>query len=138
MRGIKMRILIAEDDLASRKFLDKFLSKVGECDLVVDGLETIDAYMLAVKEKKPYDLICLDIMMPKIDGVKVLKSIRDLETLRGTLPEKRAKIIMTTALGEAELVKTAFEYGCDGYASKPIDTGKFLEVMKKLGLISEK
>ncbi|MDP4094075.1 MAG: response regulator [Bacillota bacterium] len=132
-----MRILIAEDDLASRKFLDKFLSKYGDCDVVVDGMETIDAYLFAMREKKPYDLICLDIMMPKIDGVKVLKAIRDLETQKGILPERRAKIIMTTALGEAELVQTAFEYGCEAYASKPIDTKKFLEVMKKLGLIKQ-
>jgi two-component system chemotaxis response regulator CheY len=132
-----MRILIAEDDFASRKFLEKFLSKYGECDLVVDGMETIDAFLFAVKEKRPYDLICLDIMMPKIDGVKVLKAIRDLETQKGILPQKRAKIIMTTALGETELVRTAFEYGSDAYASKPVDTEKFLEVLRKFGLIPE-
>lgn len=130
-----LKILIAEDDFASRKFLSKFLSNYGECDLVVDGLEAIDAYMLAMREKKPYDLICLDIMMPKIDGVKVLKVIRDLETQNGIIPEGRAKIIMVTALGETDLVKSAFEFGCEAYASKPIDTEKFIEVMKKLELI---
>lgn len=131
-----LKILIAEDDLASRKFLQKFLSRYGECDVVVDGLEAIDAYMVAMREKKPYDLICLDIMMPKIDGVKVLKAIRELETQKFILPEKRVKIIMTTALAQAELVKTAFEFGCEAYAAKPIDTGRFVEVMQKLGLIS--
>lgn len=130
-----MRILIAEDDFASRKFLEKFLSHYGDCDMVVDGMETIDAYMFALRDKKPYDLICLDIMMPRVDGVKVLKAIRDLETQKGILPEKRAKIIMTTALGEAELVRSAFEYGCEAYASKPIDTEKLLEVIEKLGLM---
>lgn len=132
-----MKILIAEDDLASRKFLCKFLAKYGDCDPVVDGLEAIDAYMMSMREKDPYDLICLDIMMPKVDGVKVLKAIRDLETQKGVLPEKRAKIIMTTALSEAQLVQTAFEYGCEAYASKPIDTKKFVDVMGKLGLIEE-
>jgi len=130
-----IRILIAEDDMVSRKFLSKFLSQYGECDTVVDGLEAIDAYILAMKERTPYDLVCLDIMMPKIDGVRVLKAIRELETQKGILPEKRAKIIMTTALGEAGLVQTAFEYDCEAYASKPIDTEKLVEVMKKLGLI---
>jgi two-component system chemotaxis response regulator CheY len=42
---------------------------------------------------------------------------------------------MTTALAEAQLVRTAFEYGCQAYATKPIDTKKFIEVMEKLGLI---
>lgn len=130
-----MRILIAEDDLVSRRFLSKFFVKYGECDTVVDGLETIDAFMLSLRDKNPYDLLLLDIMMPKIDGVKVLKAIRDLEEQRGLLPKDRIKIIMVTALGEAELVKKAFEYGCEAYASKPIDTTKLVEVIKKLGLI---
>jgi two-component system chemotaxis response regulator CheY len=132
-----LKILIAEDDLASRKFLSKFLSRYGECDIVVDGLEAVDAYMLAMRERKPYDLICLDIMMPKIDGVKVLRAIRDIETQKGILPEKRTKIIMTTALAETDLVRTAFDYGCEAYASKPVDTVRLVEVMEKLGLIRE-
>jgi two-component system chemotaxis response regulator CheY len=130
-----MRILIAEDDLASRKFLFKFLSGYGECDLVVDGLEALDAFLISLKENKPYDLICLDIMMPKVDGVKVLKHIKDLETQKGILPEKRSKIIMTTALAETQFVQNAFDIGCDAYAAKPIDTEKFTEVLAKLGLI---
>ena len=130
-----LKILIAEDDLISRKFLSKFLSQYGECDMVLDGLEAIDAYLMAMREKKPYDLICLDIMMPKVDGVKVLKAIRDLEVQKGILPEKRSKVIMTTALSEAQFVQTAFEYGCDAYASKPIETEKLTQVLKKLELI---
>ncbi len=133
-----MRILIAEDDLTSRKFLFKFLSRYGECDLVVDGLEALDACLLAIKEDKMYDLICLDIMMPKVDGVKVLKSIRDLELQKGIVPEKRSKIIMTTALAETQLVQNAFDIGCDAYAAKPIDTVKLVEVLNKFGLIEEK
>lgn len=130
-----MKILIAEDDITSRKFLYKILSKYGECDLVVDGLEALDAVLISLKENQHYDLICLDIMMPKVDGVKVLKYIKDLETQKGLLPEKRSKIIMTTALAETQIVQKAMELGCDAYASKPINTEKFIEVLKKLGLI---
>lgn len=131
------KILIAEDDLVSRKFLSKVLARHGECDLVVDGLEALDAYMLSIRENEPYDLICLDIMMPKVDGVKVLKAIRDLEAQNNIEPDERAKIIMTTALGETQVVQTAFEYGCDAYASKPIDIEKFFEVLGKLGLLEQ-
>jgi len=132
-----MKILIAEDDLTSRKFLFKFLSQYGECDLVVDGLEALDAFLISIKENKPYDLICLDIMMPKVDGVKVLKHIRDLEIQKGMLPGKRSKIIMTTALAEAQFVQNAFEIGCDAYAAKPINTEKLIEVLHNLGLIND-
>ena len=74
-------------------------------------------------------------MMPKVDGVKVLKHIREMETQKGILPEKRSKIIMTTALAETQFVQNAFEIGCDAYAAKPIDTVKLIEVLQKLNLI---
>ena len=130
-----MKILIAEDDLASRRFLSKFLSQYGEVDLVVDGLEALDAYLMAIKEEAPYDLICLDIMMPKVDGVKVLKALRDFEAKQGVVTEQRVKVIMTTALAETDYVNQAFKIGCEAYAAKPIDTNKMLEVIRKLGLI---
>jgi two-component system chemotaxis response regulator CheY len=130
-----MRILIAEDDMISRKFLSKFLSQYGECDVVVDGMEALDAYLISVKEKEPYDVICLDIMMPKVDGVKVLKAIRDFEKQRGVKSDKKVKIIMITALADTEYVHKAFEIGCEAYAAKPIDTDKLIEVMKKLEVI---
>lgn len=133
-----MKILIAEDDLASRRFLAKFLSQYGEVDLVVDGIEALDAYLITVKDNDPYDLICLDIMMPKVDGVKVLKAIRDFETKQGVAPDQRVKVIMTTALAETDFVNQAFAIGCEAYAAKPIDTNKMLEVIKKLGLLEEK
>jgi len=129
----KMKILIAEDDFASRKFLFKFLSQYGECDMTIDGEETIEAFSLAHDEGMPYDLICLDIMMPKMDGIKVLKNIREIEDKKGIDERERVKIIMTTALNDVKNVFDSFETGCQAYASKPIDTQKLVEVMKKLG-----
>jgi two-component system chemotaxis response regulator CheY len=129
-----LKILIAEDDMISRKLLWKVLDDVGECDLVINGIEAIDAYMIALNDDEPYDLVCLDIMMPKVDGVKVLKTIRDLELQHEVL--EPAKIIMVTALSEAEVVDDTFEKGADAYATKPLDIDKLLEVMKNLKLIN--
>ena len=130
-----MRILIVEDDLASRKFLSKFLSAYGECDITIDGMEALEAFMLAWDDGKPYDLICLDIMMPALDGEKTLKMIRDIEKQKGIDDEKRVKIIMTTALNDTDRVYGAFNTGCEAYAAKPINTEKLVEVIRKLGLI---
>lgn len=130
-----MRILIAEDDLASRQFLYKFLSSYGECDITVDGIEAIEAFLLAWDEEKPYDLVCLDIMMPKLDGIKALKAIRDIERQKEIDEKDRARIIMTTALNDTSNVYGAFETGCEAYAAKPIDTAKLIEVMRNLELI---
>lgn len=131
------KILIVEDDMVSRKFLSRFLSPFGVCDMVVDGLEAIDAFMMALNMKEPYDLVCLDIMMPKIDGIKVLQTMRDLELQNQIAYEQRSKIIMTTALGESDIVKRAFDLGCDAYASKPIDIEKLTEVLQKLDILAK-
>jgi len=131
----KMKILIAEDDYVSRKFLYKFLSNYGECDITVDGMEAIEVFMMALDEEAYYDLICLDIMMPEVDGVKALKTIRLLEEERQLPKDKRAKIIMTTALNDTEKVMGSFDSGSEAYAVKPIDIDKFIDVMGKLGLI---
>lgn len=131
-----MKILIAEDDFVSRMFLYKFLTSYGECDLTVDGIEAVEAFLMAHDAGAPYDLICLDIMMPKVDGIKALKAIRDIENQKGIEEINSVKVIMTTALNDTESVHNSFITGCEGYASKPIDTDKFIDVMKKLKLIS--
>lgn len=129
-----MHILIAEDDYVSRRFMLKLLSQYGECDVTVDGMEAIDVFMMSLDEGKYYDLICLDIMMPEVDGLKALKTIRKLEIERGVPEDKRAKIIMTTALNATDQILDAFESGSEAYSVKPINTEKLLEVLDKLGI----
>ena len=130
-----MKILIAEDDFASRKFMLRFLQKYGECDITVDGMEAVDAFLIALEAGEGYDLVCLDIMMPALDGYQALKAIRDIEKEKQIPEEKRTKIIMTTALNEGRNVSKAFELGCVAYAGKPIDQEKFENVLRKINLI---
>lgn len=127
-----MRILIAEDDFASRKFMLKFLTKYAEVDVTVDGQEAVNAFELALEDGEPYDLVCLDVMMPNMDGLEALEAIRQIES--GSGATKRARVIMTTALNEVNQVDKAFQLGCEGYAVKPINTEKFLMIMDKMGL----
>lgn len=130
-----MKILLAEDDFVTRKFMTSFLTKYGECDVTVDGMEAVDAFMMALEEDEPYDLVCLDIMMPVMDGYQALVGIRNLEKERNIPEEKSAKVIMTTALNEEKNVKMAFELGCTIYSGKPIDQERFEQALKKLGLV---
>jgi two-component system chemotaxis response regulator CheY len=133
--GESLRSLIAEDDIVCRKFLHQYLSKYGLCISTVDGREAVDAFILAIEENKPYDLVCLDIIMPSLDGYEALKLIRDIERLQGIPDEKQVKIIMTTGLREARNVTKAFGLGCVAYAGKPINREKFDIELKKLRLI---
>ncbi len=130
-----MKILVAEDDLASRKLISKFLSNYGVCDVTVNGIEVLEAFVIAMDLNKPYDLVCLDVMMPRVDGVKALRTIRALEEARDIEESKRVKIIITTALGKTDYVMSAIKTGLEVYVSKPLDLGKMEEAMKKLGLI---
>jgi two-component system chemotaxis response regulator CheY len=132
---LSMRILIVEDDMASRIFIKKVLVKYGECDIAIDGLEAIDAFLVALKEEKPYDLICMDIMMPKLDGMKALQAIREIEKQKGIDGDSRVKVIMTTALNDNDTIMNAYDTGCEAYAWKPIEIDKFVLVMNKLGLV---
>ncbi len=130
-----MKVLIAEDDFASRKFMLRFLSKYGECDITVDGVEAVEAFTMALEENEGYDLVCLDIMMPGMDGYQALKKIREIEQEKLVPEDKAVKIIMTTALNEGKNVTKAFDLGCTAYAGKPIDQDKFENVLRKLDLI---
>ena len=131
-----MRILIAEDDQLSRMYLEDFLQAYGQCDTAADGMETLDLYLESLKNGTPYDMMCLDIMMPKVDGLMVLRLVREMENQRNFSAEQQAKIIMMTAIADMDHVDKAFELGCDAYASKPIEIDKVQEVMEDLGLIS--
>lgn len=132
-----MRILIAEDDSASRKFLYGFMSRYGDCDVTVDGMEAIEAFMLALEEGRGYGLVCMDIMMPNVDGIKAVKGIRKLEQTRGVSADDRCRIIMTTALNGTDEIYESFESGSEAYAVKPIDTDRLSDVMLRLGFTRE-
>ena len=131
-----MRALIAEDDFASRKFLANLLKKYGEVDITVDGEEAVYAFRYALEERDYYDLVCLDVMMPHMDGVQALRLMREMEDGLELPEEKCAKIIMTTALNEVDQVQEAFDFGCEGYAAKPIDVKAFCKVLVRMGLIA--
>ena len=130
-----MKILLAEDDFVTRKFMVNFLSKYGECDVTVDGMEAVDAFMMALEDGEPYDLVCLDIMMPVMDGYQALVGIRNLEKERNVPEDKAARVIITPALNDEQNVKMAFELGCTIYSGKPIDKDRFEQALKKLNLI---
>jgi two-component system chemotaxis response regulator CheY len=98
-------------------------------------MEALDAFAMALEEGDRYDLICLDIMMPILDGYQALKQIREMEHELKIPDDKKVKIIMTTALSERRNVRKAFDLGCTAYAGKPIDQRKFENILKKLELI---
>ena len=128
-----MKILIAEDDFVSRKLINTLLSPLGEVDIAVNGNEAIIAVKIALKNNQPYDFICLDILMPEVDGIMALKKIRQLEAQKGINPEARSKIFMTTAVSDKNYVVAAAQAHCDGFLVKPITKDRLFDEIRKHG-----
>jgi two-component system chemotaxis response regulator CheY len=130
-----MRVLIADDDFISRRLMQRHLEKYATCDLASNGSEAVEAFRLALKEDEPYDLICLDIMMPKLDGKEVLGKIRILENKKGIENPDGVKIIMTTSISDRESVIALKALQCDAYLVKPVSKDRLIQEVKILGLL---
>jgi two-component system chemotaxis response regulator CheY len=130
-----LRALLAEDDFSSRLMLQSFLSGYGECHVAVNGREAVAAFRSALERGQRYDLICMDIMMPEMDGREAVRQIRALEQQHGILSTSGAKIIMTTALDDLKEVARCFHELCDSYLTKPVDLSTLLAQMKSYQLV---
>ena len=132
-----MKTLIVEDDFTSRLLLQELLKGYGPSHIAITGQEAVTAAGLALAFGEPYDLICLDIMMPEMDGHAALKLIRALEEDAGIWDTYRAKIVMITALLEDAHNATAAHMSlCDAYLAKPVDITKLLKILRQLALIA--
>lgn len=127
-----MKILIVEDDYTSRIVLHRLLLPFGETEIAVTGNQAVSTFALALKGREPFDLVCLDIMLPGMDGQSVLKEMRSLELSGARDGRKPAKVIMTTALNDRANVVEAIQ-NCDGYLVKPIDRKKLVQCLKDFG-----
>lgn len=130
-----LRSLLVEDDFASRLLLQTFLSRYGECHIAVNGREAVEAFRSAFQQGQRYDLICMDIMMPEMDGREAVRQIRGLEVAQGILSSSGVKIVMTTALEDVKEVIRCFQVLCDAYLMKPIDLSQLLDHMKSYQLV---
>jgi CheY-like chemotaxis protein len=131
----RKRILFAEDNLND---VELTLSALGESHLanevvvVRDGAEALDyLYRRGVYTLRDHEnpvLILLDLKMPKVDGVEVLRQIKQDEKLN-PIPV----VIMTSSHEERDIVET-YRLGVNAYVVKPIDFAQFTEAVKTLGL----
>jgi two-component system, chemotaxis family, chemotaxis protein CheY len=133
--GMRLRMLLVEDDFASRLLLQTFLSRFGECHIAVNGREAVEAVRSVIERGQRYDLICMDIMMPEMDGREAVRQVRALENAYGIRSTLSAKIIMTTTVDDFKEVIRCFREFCDAYLVKPIDLAELLGHMKSYRLI---
>lgn len=130
-----MRILVVDDDAISKFVLLEYLASVGECDGASDGREALGLFKKALAGKRPYQLVCLDVMMPDMDGQAALSGMRQAESENGIATGSGAKIIMITALFDGQNVVKAVEGKCDAYLVKPIEKAALFKELEKFWLI---
>jgi two-component system, chemotaxis family, chemotaxis protein CheY len=129
-----MKILVVEDDFGSRRMMQKLLESYGSVDVVVDGEEAVEAFRLAWEDESPYDVVFMDIMMPKMDGHEALKRLRELEREMGVKPSGEVKVIMTSVLDDPKNVIEAYYGGAaTSYLIKPIDREKLEDELSRIG-----
>jgi two-component system, chemotaxis family, chemotaxis protein CheY len=129
-----MKTLIVDDDFTSRLLLQEILKIYGPTYIAVNGKEAVAAVRTALEAAAPYDLVCLDIMMPGMNGHQALSEIRTLEAANGGISH-RAKVVMTTGLGDRANVEEAIQEHCDYFLVKPIEKVTLLQELQKLALI---
>lgn len=129
-----MRLLVVEDEFVGRRVLTRLLEPYGRVEVAVDGVEAIEAVKASLEEGEPYALICLDVMMPRLDGHGTLQQIRALEQERGLRLGRGAKIIMVSGLQDKETVLASFRGSGDAFLVKPVDPVKLVETLERLGL----
>ena len=105
-----------------------------ESAVAADGEEALAAVRTSLKNREPYQLICLDIMMPRMDGHGFLKGLRQLEEESGIPLGMGAKVVMTTCLKDNRHIMDSFREQCDAYIVKPVAGAKFMEQLAILGL----
>jgi CheY-like chemotaxis protein len=118
----KSRLLIAEDDPIIRKVLKGiFLSAKYEIDFAGDGQQAVDMW-----EEGSYDLVLMDLQMPRLTGFEATRAIREKELERGG----HVPIVALTANAYKEDVERCFAAGMDNYLAKPVDFEKCLQVVE--------
>jgi two-component system chemotaxis response regulator CheY len=133
-----LRILIADDEPSSRCLLRLMLTPYGHCDLAVNGLEAVSLFKAALEVGQSYDLVCLDIMMPEMNGQVALKQIRDLEQKTGITSETDVKIIMISCLDSpSAIIEAYYRGGCTSYLVKPCSKNKLLNTLRDFSLIPQ-
>jgi len=130
-----MVILIAEDDMGHASLIQKNLRRAGIKNEFIhfkDGQYALDFLFMKTEEHSRIDgtpyLLLLDINMPRVDGVEVLRRVKDDKEL------KKMPVIMLTTTDDPREVERCHNLGCNSYVAKPVDYECFVEAIQKLGL----
>ena len=116
-----MNILVVDDEPVSQKTLSILLSDYGYVDVADNGVVGFDFFVNAQKKGSRYDLVCIDIEMPRMNGIEMLEKMRALEKLLGIPPHRAVKAMMVTVHDDPKSILSSFDKQCDSFIVKPLN-----------------
>jgi PAS domain S-box-containing protein len=127
-RGLS--VLVAEDNEINALLMSSLLTRLGHHAVITtNGEEALESWLSAKSAGAPYDLVLMDIQMPRLDGIETTKQIRAREAGQ---PGRRTPILALTANTLVEDRYACFEAGMDGFLIKPLDREKLAEALAGL------
>lgn len=131
----ELKIILAEDDEGHASLIKRNLKRSGLLNEIIhfkDGQETLDYLFQGKQDKEKVkdvaSLLLLDIKMPRVDGIEVLRKVKSDDFL------KKMPVIMITTTDDPREIDKCHELGCSNYITKPINYEKFVAAIRKLGL----
>ncbi len=125
-----LTVLVAEDNDINALLMRSLLTKLGHAPTIVpNGEQAVSDWSEAATRGQPYDLILMDIQMPRMDGIEATRQIRARET---ELHARRTPILALTASSMMEDRNACIESGMDGFLPKPLDIDKLTEAFAGL------
>ncbi len=127
-----MRVLIVEDDPTTAQMMKFMVRNYAEFTHARNGQDGYDTFCTALEDKKPFDLVFLDIMMPKVDGQEMLEAIREYEEDCGISGSDGSKVVMTTCVDDTKEIYHSLSHGVLDYLTKPVDRKKLMTIMERV------
>jgi two-component system chemotaxis response regulator CheY len=130
------RFLIVDDQEINRYMLQAFLNDYAVCKCAANGKEGLRLFENALLERKPFDLVCVDLMMPEMNGIALIKKIKELEKAHEGFDVLKTKIFVITASesmwDKADLL---MDHLCEDYINKPFNRENLVTSLRNNGLI---
>ena len=127
-----MRFLLVDDDKRITELLKHFLAPFAECVAVNAAVDAIEAFRLALSSGGRFDAVFMDIMMPGMDGHRVVEKLRNMEREAGAPQTDIFKLVMVSAHSDIKNVcKSFFSGQADAYVTKPIEKARLIEELRK-------
>lgn len=127
-----MKVLIVEDDLSSFVYLEKLLPEGTESVRAADGEQALTLFKESIKSGSKFDVVFVDLLLPKIDGHEVLLNIREFEEQSEIKDSDSTPLVVVTSVDDPESLSFAKIAGCVDYLQKPIVKQAVNDVLERI------